>query len=110
MGFLYDNWIVYVAPFLGVVGLFFMFLKSSWVSKQDPGDEKMTELSDHIAKGAMAFLMAEWRVLGVFSIIAAALLLVHTLFCGCHSNCCEATPAKVKRAKPKAKAKKRRKR
>ena len=73
MNLLNDN-LIYVAPVLGVVGLVFMFFKSSWVSKQNPGDEKMIELSDHIAKGAMAFLVAEWRVLGVFSIIAAGLL------------------------------------
>jgi len=73
MEFLSKNFI-YVAPFLGVIGLIFMFLKSSWVSKQNPGDKKMVELSDHIAKGAMAFLVAEWRVLSVFSVIAASLL------------------------------------
>ena len=66
--------LIYIAPFLGVVGLIVMFIKSTWVSKQDPGDKKMTELSGHIAKGAMAFLVAEWKVLGVFSIIAASLL------------------------------------
>ena len=73
MNFLLDN-LIFVAPVLGVVGLFFMFIKSAWVSKQDPGDKKMVELSDHIAKGAMAFLVAEWKVLSVFSIIAAGLL------------------------------------
>ena len=73
MDLLNDN-LIYVAPVLGVVGLVFMFLKSAWVSKQDPGDKKMIELSDHIARGAMAFLLAEWKVLGVFSIITAGLL------------------------------------
>ena len=73
MDFLAEN-LIFVAPFLGVVGLIVMFVMSRWVSKQAPGDEKMTNLSDHIAKGAMAFLVAEWRVLGVFSVIAGALL------------------------------------
>ena len=73
MNFLLDN-LIFVAAVLGVVGLFFMFLKSAWVSKQDAGDKKMVELSNHIAKGAMAFLVAEWKVLGIFSIIAASLL------------------------------------
>ena len=69
-----DSYLIYVAPVLGVVGLIFMFFKSKWVSKQEAGDEKMTELASHIAKGAMAFLVAEWKVLTIFSIIAAALL------------------------------------
>ena len=73
MEFITNNFI-YVAPLLGVLGLLVMFLKSSWVSKQDPGDEKMVKLSDHIANGAMAFLVAEWKVLGVFSVFAALIL------------------------------------
>ena len=73
MEFLINN-IMYIAPFLGVVGLMVMFKKSSWVSKQNPGNEKMVSLSNHIAKGAMAFLMAEWRVLSIFAVFAAAIL------------------------------------
>ena len=71
---LLNNNLVFIAPVLGVVGLIFMFIKSSWVSRQDPGDKKMVELSGHIAKGAMAFLVAEWKVLSIFSVIAAGLL------------------------------------
>ena len=73
MEFLEEN-LIYLVPAMGVLGLIVMFIKSSWVSKQDPGDEKMVTLSNHIAKGAMAFLVAEWKVLGVFSVIAAGLL------------------------------------
>ena len=69
---LLNNNLVFIAPILGVIG--FMFIKSAWVSKQDPGDKKMVELSGHIAKGAMAFLVAEWKVLAIFSVIAAGLL------------------------------------
>ena len=73
MEFLNSN-ILYIVPFLGLIGLIVMFIKSSWVSRQDPGDKKMIELSSHIAKGAMAFLMAEWRVLAVFAVFAAVVL------------------------------------
>src|SRR6056300_1639185 len=66
--------IVYLVPALGVVGLIVMALKSSWVSKQEAGDEKMQGLASKIAAGAMAFLKAEWRVLTYFAVIAAALL------------------------------------
>ncbi|MBS3914859.1 MAG: sodium-translocating pyrophosphatase [Bacteroidetes bacterium] len=66
--------ILYIIPALGVIGLIVMALKSAWVTKQDPGDEKMQNLSGKIANGAMAFLKAEWRVLSFFAIIAAALL------------------------------------
>lgn len=66
--------ILYLVPALGLIGLIVMALKSSWVSRQDPGDEKMQNLAGKIARGAMAFLRAEWKVLSYFVIIAAALL------------------------------------
>ncbi|MES2779642.1 MAG: sodium-translocating pyrophosphatase [Bacteroidota bacterium] len=66
--------VIYLIPALGVVGLLVMAIKSAWVSKQDAGDAKMTELAGYIADGAMAFLKAEWKVLSIFVAFAAALL------------------------------------
>jgi K(+)-stimulated pyrophosphate-energized sodium pump len=68
------NSILYLIPALGVVGLIAMAIKSAWVTKQDAGDAKMQELAGYIASGAMAFLKAEWKVLGYFAVIAAILL------------------------------------
>jgi len=69
-----NSYIIYLVPALGILGLIVMAIKSAWVSKQDAGDENMQELAGHIARGAMAFLKAEWRVLSIFVVIAAALL------------------------------------
>jgi len=66
--------LIYLVPALGVVGLIVMAIKSAWVTKQDAGDAKMQELAGYIADGAMAFLKAEWKVLGIFVAFAAALL------------------------------------
>jgi K(+)-stimulated pyrophosphate-energized sodium pump len=66
--------LAYVVPVLGVIGLLVMFTKSMWVSKQDAGEQKMKDISLHIAQGAMAFLRAEWRVLTYFAVIVAILL------------------------------------
>ncbi|HMZ49459.1 MAG TPA: sodium/proton-translocating pyrophosphatase, partial [Flavobacteriales bacterium] len=66
--------LMYYIPALGVVGLVVMVFKAMWVSKQDAGDANMQELAGYIAKGASAFLKAEWKVLGVFAVIAAVLL------------------------------------
>lgn len=66
--------ILYLIPALGIVSLIVMAIKSAWVSKQDAGDENMQRLADYIAKGAMAFLKAEWKVLGVFVLFASVLL------------------------------------
>lgn len=66
--------IVYLIPALGIVGLIVMAIKSSWVTKQDAGDANMQELAGYIAKGAMAFLKAEWKILSYFVVIAGILL------------------------------------
>ncbi|MES2380151.1 MAG: sodium-translocating pyrophosphatase [Bacteroidota bacterium] len=66
--------VIYLVPALGIVGLIVMAIKSAWVSKQDAGDKNMQELAGYIADGAMAFLKAEWKVLSIFVVFAAALL------------------------------------
>lgn len=73
MEFLQNN-LIYLIPALGILGLIVMAIKSAWVEKQDAGDAKMTELAGYIADGAMAFLKAEWKVLSIFVVFAAALL------------------------------------
>lgn len=65
---------IYVAPFMGIIGLIFMAVKYAWVSKQDAGDATMQELAGYIAAGALAFLKAEWKILSYFAVIAALLL------------------------------------
>ena len=66
--------IIYAVPALGVLALLYTFWKSSWVSKQEVGGEKMAFIAKNIADGAMAFLRAEYRVLAIFVVVVAALL------------------------------------
>ncbi|GGZ38763.1 sodium-translocating pyrophosphatase [Echinicola pacifica] len=66
--------LIYAVPALGILGLIVMAIKSSWVIKQPAGTESMQELAGHIARGAMAFLKAEWKVLFYFVVIAGLLL------------------------------------
>jgi K(+)-stimulated pyrophosphate-energized sodium pump len=68
-----DN-LIYLVPFMGILGLCYTFIKFKWVSKQDPGTDRMQEISRYIAEGAMAFLKAEWKILGYFVVIVAILL------------------------------------
>ncbi|MBV9962534.1 MAG: sodium/proton-translocating pyrophosphatase, partial [Parafilimonas sp.] len=63
-----------LVPLMGVIGLLYTFIKFSWVSKQDPGSEHMQTISKYIAEGAMAFLKAEWKILGYFVVIVGLLL------------------------------------
>jgi K(+)-stimulated pyrophosphate-energized sodium pump len=65
---------IYLPIILSVVGLLYMFTKKSWVMKQDAGDGKMKEISDHIYEGALAFLNAEYRLLAMFVVGASIVL------------------------------------
>jgi len=66
--------LIYLVPVMGLIGLLYTFIKFNWVSKQDPGNDRMKEISTYIAEGAMAFLRAEWKILGYFVVIVAILL------------------------------------
>ena len=63
--------IFYLIPAFGLIGLFYTVIRSAWVTKQDAGDARMTEIAGYISEGAMAFLRAEWRVLAIFAVIAS---------------------------------------
>ena len=67
---------IYMPIVLATLGLIYMVVKQRWVMKQDAGDGKMKEISDHIYEGALAFLNAEYKLLAVFVIIVSALLTV----------------------------------
>lgn len=64
----------YLVPCFGLLALLFTVTKSSWVSKQDAGTDRMKEIAKHIADGAMAFLKAEYKILTYFVILAGILL------------------------------------
>ena len=68
------NNLFYAVPAMGIVGLLYTLIKFNWVSKQDAGDQKMKDISAHIAEGAMAFLKAEWKILIYFVVLVGILL------------------------------------
>ena len=72
---------IYLIPAAGVLALLFAAFKSSWVKKQDAGDEKMQTIAGHIHEGAMAFLSREYRVLAIFVVVVAALLVIMVFAC-----------------------------
>lgn len=58
----------------GIVALLFVFVKNSWVAKQEVGDAKMARIAKNISDGAMSFLKAEYKILSIF-VLAVAILL-----------------------------------
>jgi len=67
---------IYMPIVMAILGLIYMAVKKSWVMKQDAGDGKMKEISDHIYEGALAFLKAEYRLLTFFVIGVSILLFI----------------------------------
>ncbi len=65
---------IYMPIILALIGLAYMLYKKSWVMKQDAGDGKMKEISDHIYEGALAFLNAEYKLLAVFVFVVSLAL------------------------------------
>ncbi|MBI5372263.1 MAG: sodium-translocating pyrophosphatase [Sphingobacteriales bacterium] len=68
--------LIYLVPVMGLIGLLYTLIKFNWVSRQDAGNDRMKEISNYIAVGAMAFLKAEWKILGYFVVIVGILLAV----------------------------------
>ena len=66
--------IIYIPLFFSLLGLVYMLIRATWVRKQDPGSERMQEISASIKDGALAFLNAEYRLLLIFVIIASIAL------------------------------------
>ena len=71
---LLNNYLIYLIPVFGLIGIAAMVIKAAWVTKQETGDAGMNQLAGYIADGAMAFLKAEWKVLGYFVAVAMILL------------------------------------
>ncbi len=68
------NLLFYCIPLFGLVALLYMTLQARWVRQQALGEEKMQTIAGYIAKGAMAFLKAEYKVLSYFVVIVAVCL------------------------------------
>jgi K(+)-stimulated pyrophosphate-energized sodium pump len=74
-----ESMMIWMPVAMAILGLAYMLIKKSWVMKQDAGDGKMKEISDHIYEGALAFLNAEYRLLTYF-VIGASLVLAGIAF------------------------------
>ena len=68
------QWIAWFAPAAAVVGFAVAMYLAAWVLRQDPGTERMQEISKATQEGALAFLLREYRVLIVFALVVAVVL------------------------------------
>ena len=70
----------YSIPLIGILSLLGMWLRTQWVMEQDAGREEMQQISDRIARGASAFLKAEYRIMAAFVIVVSLLLLAMSYY------------------------------
>ena len=64
----------YLIPAVGVFALIYTLYRANWVAKQEEGTDRMKTIAGYIADGAMAFLKAEYKVLGIYVVIASLCL------------------------------------
>jgi K(+)-stimulated pyrophosphate-energized sodium pump len=66
--------IIIIALIGGLAGVVYALTTSSWVKKQDAGNEKMIAISDAVAEGAKAFLAREYKTVAIVAMILTVLL------------------------------------
>jgi K(+)-stimulated pyrophosphate-energized sodium pump len=54
---------------VSIIAMLFAWYLAKNIKKEDPGNEKMQEISDIIHKGSMAFLNKEYKVMAVFMVV-----------------------------------------
>ena len=70
------EFLIWLAPVFAVVALLFAAYKANFVSKADPGNDKMKEIAKAIAEGANAFLVSEYKILAIFVVVLFALIAI----------------------------------
>jgi K(+)-stimulated pyrophosphate-energized sodium pump len=69
---MFEPW--YIAPIAAVVSILAGLYFYRYVDKQDPGTERMKEISLAIKEGASAFLKREYTILAVFLVVVGSLI------------------------------------
>ncbi len=64
----------YAVPVAGLVALVVAFALSSWISRLEPGTDRMKEIASYIHEGSMAFLKREYKTMVIF-VVALFLIL-----------------------------------
>ncbi len=63
--------VAWMAPVCALIGICMAAYLGTWVLKQDPGPDKMNNISLKIQQGAKAFLMSEYKLLVIFMVVVA---------------------------------------
>ena len=67
---------IYIAVIAGVLALAFAGFSARYVLRQGQGSKRMIEISGAIKEGALAFLHREYKILAIFVVVVAIILLI----------------------------------
>lgn len=67
---------VYFVPLIGVIGLLTILAIYIFISRQNPGNEKMVGIANQIREGAMTYMRRQLLYVGVFVVIIVTLLVI----------------------------------
>ncbi len=68
--------VAWIAPICALIGICTAAYLGHWVIKQDPGPDKIHNISKKIQQGASAFLKAEYKILAIFVIVVAVVMAI----------------------------------
>ncbi len=68
--------IILFALICGIVGVAYALMTAVWVNKQDPGSERMQQISNAVKEGAYAFLAREYKTV---ALVAVGLIILISL-------------------------------
>ena len=68
------GWAIALLCSLVALGFAFKFFK--WMVAQNEGDETMVRIAEHVRSGANAYLYSQYKVVGIFFVIACILLAI----------------------------------
>ena len=68
--------LIMFAPIAGLFGMLISLFVFLYIRKQPPGNPLMVQIYESIRQGAMAFLKREYKILFVFIVVVAGLLML----------------------------------
>lgn len=74
------EYLFYLVPLGSLLALFYALYLYIFVSKQEPGTEKMQEISAAVREGAMAYLKRQYKGVGIFFAVMFVILTIVSLF------------------------------
>ncbi len=75
-----------IVPLGSIAALIVALIMYQWISRQNPGNERIQTIAGYIREGAVAYLKQQYRTSGIFFLVAFVLLLIFSFGIGALSG------------------------